>query len=115
MNFKSRLKGRRPRGANVCAVIPKRRSGPSATMIVAYPFGGLLSLSIEMGIPPIPQSTAECHRFYYPSFPLDCAGWLGGDVIDDAVDALDLVDDARRRAAKEIVGEVEIVGRHAIG
>jgi len=27
-------------------------------------------------------------------FPLDGAGGLGGNIVDDAVDALDLVDDA---------------------
>src|SRR5512132_3517555 len=39
------------------------------------------------------------------SFPLDRARRLGGDVEDDAVDALHLVDDAAGDPAEEIVGE----------
>src|SRR5207344_3596567 len=50
-----------------------------------------------------------------PSLPLDGAGGLRGDVVDDAVDAAHLVDDAPRRRPKKIVGEVVIVGGHAVG
>lgn len=35
--------------------------------------------------------------------PLDGCGRLGGDVVDDAVDVADLVDDARGRAVEDVV------------
>src|SRR5690606_13626509 len=48
------------------------------------------------------------------SFPLDRAWWLRGDVVDDAVDAAYLVDDAGCRAAEEVhVVRIEI-RRHTI-
>ena len=50
----------------------------------------------------------------HPSFPLDCARRLARHVVDHTIDALDLVDDPRRRATKE--GHVEgiEVGGHAV-
>src|SRR5713101_2077112 len=39
------------------------------------------------------------------SLPLDGARGLGGDVVDDAVDALDLVDDPARDLAQQVVGQ----------
>ncbi len=47
-------------------------------------------------------------------FPLDCGGGFGGDVVDDAVDAFDLVDDAVRGARQEVGGETGPVGGHAV-
>jgi len=38
-------------------------------------------------------------------FPLDGRGGLGRDVVNDAVDPFDFVDDAIGDAAEEIVGE----------
>src|SRR5262249_58334705 len=49
-----------------------------------------------------------------PSFPLDRARWFRGDVVDDAVDAAHLVDDAGGDAAEKVVREREVVGRHAV-
>src|SRR5207302_2311281 len=49
------------------------------------------------------------------SLPLDRAGGFGGDVVDDAVDAADFVDDAGRGAAEKFVRERQIVGGHAVG
>src|SRR5690606_5248879 len=49
------------------------------------------------------------------SFPLDRSGRFGGDVVDDAVDAADFVDDARRDAAEEVVREGIVIRRHAVG
>src|SRR5437764_12352813 len=49
------------------------------------------------------------------SLPLDRAGGFGGDVVDDAVDAAHLVDDAGGGAAQNLVREGEIVGGHAFG
>ena len=37
-------------------------------------------------------------------FPLDGAGGLGGHVVDDAVDAADLVDDARGGLGQDVPG-----------
>ena len=51
----------------------------------------------------------------FPSFPLDRSRGLRSDVVDDAIDALDLVDDARRHRADEAhVERIEIRG-HAVG
>ncbi len=50
-----------------------------------------------------------------PLFPLDCAGGFRRDVVDNAVDTFDLVDDARRDPAEHLVWKREIIGGHAIG
>ena len=47
--------------------------------------------------------------------PLNRPERLRRDVVDHAVDAPDLVDDAGRGLAEELVVEVEIVRRHAVG
>jgi hypothetical protein len=39
-----------------------------------------------------------------PSFPLNGAGGLGGDVVDNSVDASDFVDDPSRNPPKDITG-----------
>src|SRR3546814_11784923 len=48
-------------------------------------------------------------------FPFDRARGLRRIVVDDAVDALHLVDDARRAAAEEARVEGVDVGGHAVG
>ena len=47
-------------------------------------------------------------------FPLNGRGGLGGDVVDDAVDTLDLVDDAGADPVQKLVGEPCPVGGHEI-
>src|SRR6478672_11342317 len=47
--------------------------------------------------------------------PLDGARRLGGDVVDHTIDAAHLVDDAPRRVAEKVVGEIVVVGGHAVG
>src|SRR4051812_34177920 len=47
-------------------------------------------------------------------FPLDRARRLAGDVVGDAVDAADFVDDPGRYSSQELVVEREIVGGHAV-
>lgn len=47
-------------------------------------------------------------------FPFDRAGWLGCHIINDPVDALDLVDDPVRYAPQESVIERIVIRRHAI-
>lgn len=47
--------------------------------------------------------------------PLNRSRRLRRDVIDDAIDAADLVDDARRGARQEIVVEMIAIRRHAVG
>src|SRR5256885_5647746 len=49
-----------------------------------------------------------------PSFPFDRRRRLRADVVDDAVDAFDFVDDPRRDAREQFVGQPRPVRRHAI-
>src|SRR5688572_4195569 len=46
--------------------------------------------------------------------PFDRGGGLGADVVDDAVYALDFVDDAGADAGQHFVGEAAPVGRHEV-
>lgn len=48
-------------------------------------------------------------------FPLDCGRGFGGDVVANAVDAADLVDDVVADAGHEIVGQMGPVGGHGVG
>src|SRR5204863_7121207 len=50
-----------------------------------------------------------------PSFPLDRAGRLARDIVDDAIDPLDLVDDPRRHMRQELHVELIEVRGHAVG
>ena len=47
--------------------------------------------------------------------PLDCCWWLGGDIIDDAVDATHFVDDLVAGLGKEFVWKMYPVGCHPVG
>src|SRR5205807_10662774 len=49
-----------------------------------------------------------------PLLPFDGAGRLAGDVVDNPVDALDLVHDAVRYPAQDLVWEPSPVRRHGI-
>ena len=51
---------------------------------------------------------------FIASFPLDRAGRLRRDVVDDAVDAGDFVDDAVGDAGEHVVGQAGPVGRHGV-
>src|SRR5260370_35758659 len=48
------------------------------------------------------------------SLPLDGARGLGGDVVDDAFDALDLVDDPARDLAEQVVEQPRPVGGRVV-
>jgi hypothetical protein len=48
-------------------------------------------------------------------FPLDGCGGFAGDVVDDAVDASDLVDDPAGDGAEDVVRDVREVGGHEVG
>lgn len=48
-------------------------------------------------------------------FPLDRGGGLGADVVDDAIDASDLVDDSSRDLVQKIAPEIGPVRRHEVG
>src|ERR1700740_2332110 len=50
-----------------------------------------------------------------PSLPLDRPRRFRGDVVDHAVDAAHLVDDAGRHLAQEFMGKRVVVGGHAVG
>src|SRR5262245_40878303 len=47
-------------------------------------------------------------------FPLDGGRRLRADVVDDPVDALDFVDDARRDAGQQVVRQARPVGGHPV-
>ena len=53
-------------------------------------------------------------RSFKNSLPLYCGGGLGRDVVADAVDALDLVDDAGGNAVQHVVGDAGPVGGHEV-
>ena len=71
-----------------------------------------VSMFCLFGIAVMPHAISSSDK--YPSLLLDRPGRLRRDVVDDAVDAAAPVDDARRGAAEELVGEGEVVGRHAV-
>src|SRR5262245_49741706 len=48
------------------------------------------------------------------SLPLDRAGRFGGDIVDDAVHAFDLVDDAGRDGGQDLVREPRPIRRHGV-
>ena len=48
-------------------------------------------------------------------FPLDGCGGFTGDIVDDAVDAADLVDDAHRNAVENVIRNSCPVGGHEVG
>ena len=56
-----------------------------------------------------------CMLYGVGSLPLYSCWWLGGDVVTDAVDALDLTDDAVGDIGEEVVGQVCPVGCHGVG
>ena len=47
-------------------------------------------------------------------FPLDGGGRLGGDIVDDAVNAFDFIDDPAGNAVQDFVGQLVPVGGHAV-
>ena len=47
-------------------------------------------------------------------FPLDRCGGFAGDVVADAVDAADFVDDADGDAVEHVVGDAGPVGGHEV-
>ena len=47
-------------------------------------------------------------------FPLHRCGGLAGDVVDNSVDALDLVDDAAADLVEQLVGDAGPVGGHEV-
>src|SRR5262249_47539617 len=75
-----------------------------------------------MAIPTTRMTVAKTSRLMTPSppakrrrlLPFDRAGWLGRDVVDDAVHALDLVDDAGRDAGEHLVGKAGPIGGHRV-
>ena len=52
--------------------------------------------------------------FTFFSFPLHRCGGLAGDVVDNSVDALDLVDDAAADLVEQLVGDAGPVGGHEV-
>ena len=57
---------------------------------------------------------AVINRVTSQLFPFDGCGWLRGNVVADAVDTTDLVDDLVRHLRHEVVGQMGPVGSHRI-
>jgi 2-hydroxycyclohexanecarboxyl-CoA dehydrogenase len=62
-----------------------------------------------------PGGTRPIKSLCHQRIPLDRARRFGGHVVDDAVDAADLVDDAGRAFAEDVPRELEEVRGHAVG
>ena len=52
--------------------------------------------------------------YHFALLPLDCGWWLGADVVADAVNALDLVDDLVAHPVHELIGEFSPIGSHCV-
>src|SRR3954447_7847689 len=99
-----------------CGVFPNRRTKPRLEWRIASDTARLAALvaSRPWTSTPMPISVMQRTRAI-ALLPLDRAGRLAGDVIDHAVDALDLVDDAGGDIADELHLEGIEVRGHAIG
>lgn len=62
-----------------------------------------------------PDGTVNIVIIAPTSFPLDGCRRLGGDVVADAVDSFDLVDDVVADLCHEVIGQMRPVGGHGIG
>src|SRR5260370_33788226 len=51
---------------------------------------------------------------FYPLFPFNRGGWLRGDIVDHAIDARYLIDDAVRDTRQQLVGQARPVGGHKV-
>lgn len=49
------------------------------------------------------------------SLPLNRPGWFAGDVVDDAVDAGDFIDETGGNAGEKRMAEMIIISSHAVG
>src|SRR3954447_893751 len=58
--------------------------------------------------------TSEWAPLSRGSLPLDGSRRLRGDVVGDAIDACDLVDDAARHRLQQVVGQSRPVRRHGV-
>ena len=67
---------------------------------------------------PIIYNNQKLHHVYSPPksilFPLNRRRRFGGDVVDDAVDAADFVDDAVRHARQHVVWYARPIGGHRV-
>ena len=68
---------------------------------------GAKSLSVFVNMSAVYKSNnqqSEIENRQCFSFPLDCGGGLGTDVVDDAVNTADFVDDPVGQAGKQVMG-----------
>ena len=86
----------------------RRRCGQTCAF-----FGGQCP-PYEISFSPHPGPLPSREREDAGSFPLDRRRRLGADVVHHAVHALHFVDDPRRNAGQQVVGQVAPVGRHEI-
>src|ERR1041384_859549 len=88
-----------------CGVLPSRRTKPRLEWRIASDTARLAALvaSRPWTSTPMPISVMQRTRAIgFTLLPLDGAGRLAGHVVDHAVDALDLVDDAGGDVADEL-------------
>ena len=55
------------------------------------------------------------NRSVLPLFPLNRRWWFTGDIVDNAVDVVDFVDDAAGDFIKDVVRDTCPVGSHEVG
>jgi hypothetical protein len=48
-------------------------------------------------------------------FPFNGGRWLGADVVGDAIDTADLIDDTVRDFGQELIWQMAPIGGHAVG
>ncbi len=68
----------------------------------------------RIGYKSIKVDTGRSVEWKWGLFPFDGAGGFGGDVVDDAVDAGDLVDDPAGDGFEDVVRDFGPVGGHAV-
>src|SRR5258708_10519339 len=91
--------------------IADSRSDDCRLPIVRLPFGA--GAPIDHPQSSIRQS-AICNLQSSMLFPLNRRRRLGTDVVHDAIDSTDLVDDTRRNSLEQLVREARPVGGHAV-
>ena len=67
-----------------------------------------------MKFPPSLKNNRAKKSLRKPSLPLDCCGRFGADIVDDAVDAGNFVDDTRRDSGEDVVRESAPFGGHEV-
>ena len=67
-----------------------------------------------MKFPPLLKNNRAKNSLRKPSLPFDRCGRFGADIVDDAVDAGNFVDDTRRDSGEDVVRESAPFGGHEV-